>query len=64
MVKLKIEEKIVIFSGQNYNLIKTRHVCSHCKRKRYIKYLRFAECNNCLICRNSSRCRSKQFARF
>ncbi len=68
MVKLGINEKIVVLTRQKHekgSLLTTRRICSICKKKRYISFLRFAECGNCLVCRNSSHCRSKhQFALF
>ena len=60
MVKLQIDEIIVLLARQNDTAIKTRHVCSRCKKKRYIGFLRFSECGNCLICRNNSKCQSKK----
>ncbi len=63
MVKLQINEKIVILTRQKHdknNPVLIRRLCSVCKKKRYIGFLRFAECGNCLVCRNSSYCRSKK----
>lgn len=59
MFNLTNKELIVLMLGQNAiegSLCKTRRICSRCKRKRYIEYLKIAECNQCLICRNKSRC--------
>lgn len=63
MVKLQIDEKIVVLEGQKHdkgNPVLIRRLCSVCKRKRYIDFLRFAECGNCLVCRNRSYCRYKK----
>lgn len=61
MFNLTNKEIIVLLEGQNTVdgiVFKTRRICSLCKRKRYIQYLKIAECGQCLICRNKSRCKS------
>lgn len=57
MLKLRKEEIYVLIYGQKDSKSKIRHVCPFCKRKRYIKYLKIAECGQCLICRNTNRCK-------
>lgn len=61
MLKLKIDEISVLLGRQNDTDCKIRHVCSRCKRKRYVKFFKIADCGKCLICRNISRCKLKDF---